>query len=88
MHDFESKRSPTSERDEQARAASPGLGKRTLTETETEMLPASSPAQQKADAAVQRKADAAPATPTAPQPSIADLFGGGVQRKAYGGKHG
>lgn len=91
MRDFGSKRSSTSDRDDKATAAGPGPGKR----TPTEMLSAtSSPAQRKVDggdAAVQRKADAAAAMPTAVRPSIADLFGrraeqfaADVQRKATG----
>jgi hypothetical protein len=69
VRDFGSKRSSTSDRDEQATAARHGPGKRTL----TELLPATSaPAQRSAEAAVQRKADAAAAMSTSPRPGNAD----------------
>ena len=69
MRDFGGKQSSTSDRAEQATAAGPGHGKRTL----TEILPSESGPR------VQRKADAstpAPAMPCGPRPTLDELFGG------------
>lgn len=80
VRDFGTKRSPMSDRDEHVTAAGPGPGKRIL----TEMLLA--PAQQKSDAVVHRKADSAPAMPTAPRPSIAELFGRRTEQQPSAGR--
>lgn len=77
VRDFGDKRPTPWGRDQQAAAGpGPAPGKKTLTET----LPATS-------SPVQRKADAVPATPTGPRPSITDLFGRAErQRQPSGGR--
>ena len=74
MRDFGSKRSSTSGRDENAAAAGPGAGKRTLTDM---LPPAKSPVQRMA--AVSAPAPVS-AVPNAQRQTLHDLFGG-VQRK-------
>jgi hypothetical protein len=75
VRDYGNMRSSTLDRDEQATATGTRSGKRTL----TELLPATS-------SLVQRKADAAPAMPTGPRPSIAALFSRGAERQPSVGR--